>query len=100
MSIKNILPPLLLYVCLSSPTPPLFLSLTEFLHFVVNALAAKRKTICSHLSCWAESAARDGEGETEREREQRKYICNRVCCCGEGAGSGWQGVVLKYISSK
>lgn len=81
------------------PAPP-SLSLTEFLHFVVNALAAKRKTICSHLSCWAGSAARDGEGDRQRERAQGKYVCNRVCCCGEGGGSGWQGVVLKYISSK
>lgn len=58
-------------------SPPLCLSLTQFLHFVVNALAAKRKTICSHLSCWAGSAARDGDGdgEGEKEREKATKIC-------------------------
>lgn len=74
------------------PRPPsLSLSLTEFLHFVVNALAAKRKTICSHLSCWAGSAARDGEGETERERKENMYVIAFVVVVREGApgGRGW-----------
>lgn len=77
---------------LSAPLPrPLSLSLTEFLHFVVNALAAKRKTICSHLSCWAGSAARDGEGETERERKENMYVIAFVVVVREGAagGRGW-----------
>lgn len=91
MSIKNILPPpAQAPLCLHLfPASPLSFSLSE--HFVVNALAAKRKTICSHLSCWAGSAARDGEGETERERKENMYVIAFVVVVMEGAagGRGW-----------
>lgn len=95
MSIKNILPPpAQAPLCLHLfPAYPPSLSLTEFLHFVVNALAAKRKTICSHLSCWAGSAARDGEGDRQRERERKEnmYVIAFVVVVKEGAaaGRGW-----------
>lgn len=70
---KKYTPPSSPSISLPLYLPPLSLSHTQFLHCVVNALAAKRKTICSHLSFWAGSAARDGNGE--REREKATKIC-------------------------